>query len=244
MQTRYVYVVVSHFGLDKKWIYANKCSIRVSWINTRFQSTQECQLASRSVQSEHQVLFECYKDIQAAALRAYITAQLSFMILHLHESSEYRNQSIVYREHFRRINDNVRKVFKSKMHEANRLIWMCDPDDFTSLLNWHLFHIKRYGLKCVSLPDTAPGVSHQITNFLQGYVDAEVNLNAEGSCALTCSDYQNTKHHACNADTLCAGLKPENRSIIGCKGKVRGCHGIDDNISVCPAVRTTLLYVH
>lgn len=87
--------------------------------------------------------------------------------------------------------------------------------------------------------DTAPGVSHEITNFQQGYIDAEVNLNAEGSCALTCGDYQNTKHYACNSDTLCAGLKPENRTVIGCKGKVRGCHGLDDSISVCPAVSNT-----
>lgn len=82
----------------------------------------------------------------------------------------------------------------------------------------------------------APGASYEITNFLQGYIDAEVNLNAEGSCALTCGDYQNTKHFACNSDTLCAGLKPENRPVIGCKGKVRGCHALDDSISVCPAV--------
>lgn len=81
-----------------------------------------------------------------------------------------------------------------------------------------------------------PGVSYEITNFLQGYIDAEVNLNAEGSCALTCGDYQNTKQYACNSDTLCAGLKPENRSMISCKGKVRGCHSLDDSITVCPAV--------
>lgn len=90
----------------------------------------------------------------------------------------------------------------------------------------------------------APAASYEITNFLQGYIDAEINLNAEGSCALTCGDYQNTKHYACNSDTLCAGLKPENRSLIGCKGRVRGCHGIDDSISVCPAVRATQSHIH
>lgn len=94
-------------------------------------------------------------------------------------------------------------------------------------------------LSCVG-KHLAPGVSHEITNFLTGYIDAEVNLNAEGSCALTCGDYQNTKHFTCNSDTLCAGLRPEKRSLIGCKGRVRGCHALDDSISVCPAVKDTL----
>ncbi|XP_031620535.1 uncharacterized protein LOC116339055 [Contarinia nasturtii] len=181
------------------------------WSNLQ-NSTQDCQLQSRSVQSEYQMLFEYYKDIQAAALRTYITSQLSYMILHLHESGEFHNQSLVYQEHFRELNAQVRNVFNSKLQQANRDVWACDPLDYN-----------------------APGASYEITNFLQGYIDAEVNLNAEGSCALTCGDYQNTKHFACNSDTLCAGLKPENRAVIGCKGKVRGCHSLDDSISVCPA---------
>ncbi|XP_055324714.1 uncharacterized protein LOC129579092 [Sitodiplosis mosellana] len=181
------------------------------WNNLK-NSTQDCQLQSRSVQSEYQVLFEYYKDIQAAALRTYITAQLSYMILHLHESGDFRNQSLIYEQHFRQTNAEIRNVFKGKLQQANRVVWTCDPLDYS-----------------------APGVSYQITNFLQGYIDAEVNLNAEGSCALTCADYQNTKHFTCNSDTLCAGLRPENRSMIGCKGRVRGCHGLDDSISVCPA---------
>lgn len=104
---------------------------------TRFQSTEECQLASRSVQSEHQVLFEYYKDIQAAALRTYITAQLSYMILHLHESGDFRNQSIVYKEQFHQANADVRKVFASKLESANRDIWTCDPLDYSGSLKCH-----------------------------------------------------------------------------------------------------------
>lgn len=103
---------------------------------------------------------------------------------------------------------------------------MIQPNLFT-----HLFIIRVF-----TLLYSAPGVTHEITNFLQGYIDAEVNLNADGSCALTCGDYQSTKHYACNLGTLCSELKPENRALIGCKGKVRGCHNLDDSISVCPAV--------
>lgn len=91
-------------------------------------------------------------------------------------------------------------------------------------------------LRFVLFLNAVPGLNYELTNFLQGYIDAEVNLNVDGSCALTCGDYQNTKHYACHPGTLCAELKPENRATIGCKGKVRGCHSLDDDISVCPGV--------
>lgn len=80
-------------------------------------------------------MFDFYKDIQAAALRTYITAQLSFMILHLHESGDFRNQSIVYREQFRERNANIRDVFKSKLPLANKDVWSCDPSNYDGELD-------------------------------------------------------------------------------------------------------------
>lgn len=86
--------------------------------------------ASKAILSEYQLLFDYYKDIQAAALRTYITVQLSYMILHLHESGEFRSQSIAYREQFRERNADIRAVFKSKLPLANKDIWSCDAHDF------------------------------------------------------------------------------------------------------------------
>lgn len=80
------------------------------------------------------------------------------------------------------------------------------------------------------------GVSQEITKFLQGYIDNEVNLSPDGSCTMTCSDYQNTRHHECRPDTLCAAMKPHHQKIVSCKGKVRGCHALDDELDVCPSV--------
>lgn len=94
------------------------------------QATEECQLLSRSVQSEHQVLYEYYKDIQAAALRTYITEQLSYMILHLHESGNFREQSLAYQEHFHKISSQIRDAFQMKLQSANRDVWTCDPIDY------------------------------------------------------------------------------------------------------------------
>lgn len=100
-----------------------------------FQSTQNCQLSStRSVQSEYQVLYEYYKDIQAAALRTYITAQLSYMILHLHESGDFRNQSLAYQERFCQTNAEIQNSFKIKLQQANRDVVACDPVNYDGSL--------------------------------------------------------------------------------------------------------------
>lgn len=103
-------------------------------MHNNFQSSSECQLQSRSVQSELQTLFEYYKDIQAASLRTYITAQLSYMMLYLHESGEYRNQSIAYQERFRQISEQVRAAFRNRLQSANREVRTCDPLDYNGLL--------------------------------------------------------------------------------------------------------------
>lgn len=55
------------------------------------------------------------------------------MILHLHESGEYHNQSLIYQDHFRQINAQVRNVFKIKLQQANRDVWTCDPQDYDGL---------------------------------------------------------------------------------------------------------------
>lgn len=81
-----------------------------------------------------------------------------------------------------------------------------------------------------------PGNNLEITNFLRGYIDNEANLNADGSCALTCSDYQNTKQHQCRPDTFCAALNPEQRKKVECKGRIRGCYGLEDELTICPSV--------
>lgn len=80
------------------------------------------------------MIYDYYKDIQAAALRTYITAQLSYMILHLHESGDFRNQSIIYREKFLERNANIRTVFKSKLPLANKDVWSCDALGFDGQL--------------------------------------------------------------------------------------------------------------
>lgn len=76
----------------------------------------------------------------------------------------------------------------------------------------------------------------QITNFLQGYVDNDVNLNNVDTCTKSCSDYKATTSYGCHQETLCAG----DRSLEGstrCFGSIRDCYELDNsNIEVCHTV--------
>lgn len=76
----------------------------------------------------------------------------------------------------------------------------------------------------------------EITNFLQGIVDNEANLNSGSSCAGSCSDYRQTRHFHCQSGSLC------DRSINDhdpreCYGIIRDCQEIDDtDVNICETV--------
>lgn len=57
-------------------------------------------------------------------------AQLSYMILHLHESGNFREQAIEYRKRFTQLHADIQEAFKTRLREANRNIWACDPSDY------------------------------------------------------------------------------------------------------------------
>lgn len=201
----------------------------------------DCQHQTRVLPSVGQAIFEYYKEVQALALRTYITEQLSYMILHLHESGNFHELAKLNQQRFRNQTKEIRQLFKSKLMEAKREIRTCDPENYNGKFQLNelfltLSVIFLFSTILFWLPEH--GVYHEISNFLQGYVDNEVNLNADGSCAMTCSDYQNTRHFECRPDTFCAALRPEQRKIVACRGKVRGCYNFEDELSICPSVRS------
>lgn len=48
-----------------------------------------------------------------------------------------------------------------------------------------------------------------IWSFLSGYIDNEINLTPDGTCAKSCTDFAKTKHFNCANGTMCAELGPE-----------------------------------
>lgn len=67
-----------------------------------------------------------------------------------------------------------------------------------------------------------------MTNFLQGYVDNELNLNTEDSCTQNCADYTKTKNYLCSPDTVCGETDTRHRHLSVCKGNVHDCVDIGD----------------
>lgn len=50
-----------------------------------------------------------------------------------------------------------------------------------------------------------------------------MNLNIDGSCTKSCSDYTNTTHYGCAEGTLCAAAGEKERGIVVCNGRIVGC---------------------
>lgn len=74
---------------------------------------------------------------------------------------------------------------------------------------------------------------YQITRFIQGYVDNEVNIDPEASCSGTCADFTRTRSYDCQSGTLC-GEQHIDRVSTRCNGTVLNCDYVDGDLSACP----------
>lgn len=74
---------------------------------------------------------------------------------------------------------------------------------------------------------------------MQGYIDNEVNLNAENSCSGTCNNYRNTRNYNCQNETLCGH---RNFMKTRCLGEVLNCNTIDTNGIACLVVHKAKIF--
>lgn len=99
------------------------------------------------------------------------------------------------------------------MDTASRDTWKCDP--------------RQYSV----------GTYEAVTNFMQGYLENEGNMNGNNDCKASCSDYHLAENHMCFNGTYCA-QQPEgperDRSI--CRGKIVDCEFIGSDFNVCKSV--------
>lgn len=91
------------------------------------------------------------------------------------------------------------------------------------------FYLQRYD--SISFPDSYT----EITNFVQGYVDNEVNFNPNGSCTRSCSDYTSTRNYGCKNDTLCQ-INYLDKNKTRCDGRITDCTFIESDMSLCANV--------
>lgn len=68
---------------------------------------------------------------------------------------------------------------------------------------------------------------------MQGYIDNEVNLNAERSCSSTCNDFKLTRTNECYNGTLCSH---SNFAKTKCTGDVFDCATIVSDGIACLVV--------
>lgn len=104
-------------------------------------------------------------------------------------------------------------IVRHLLEYSKRDIWRCDPNHYTV------------------------GTYEEVTNFLQGYIDNEVNLNADGTCQNTCEDYQATENYRCYDGTYCEQkTEGAERDRARCNGKVVDCQFVGADLNVCTTV--------
>lgn len=98
------------------------------------------------------------------------------------------------------------------------------------LLFWTISLCSRLIFVCFFL------VSYtEITNFVQGYIDNEVNFNREDTCSKQCDDFHRVDYHVCRNNTLCI-LNYLDKNKTRCDGEIRNCQFIESDMRVCPNV--------
>lgn len=80
------------------------------------------------------------------------------------------------------------------------------------------------------------GYSDEITRFLQGYIDNEVNLNQVNDCKKTCHEYKDTQNYLCFNGSYCAQTEIQEQSELRCNGAVVDCEFIGTDMTICQTV--------
>ncbi|XP_031620531.1 uncharacterized protein LOC116339051 isoform X2 [Contarinia nasturtii] len=171
---------------------------------------KQCDKNVMVIKSANQLIYEYYHDISMAELKAYALVQLSFMFFTVYNRGNFRKQAQDLRDKYLDRTRQTQDIVRHLLENSKRDIWRCDPNHYTV------------------------GTYEEVTNFLQGYIDNEVNLNEESTCQNTCEDYKATKNYRCFDGTYCA-LKSEGaeRDRATCKGKIVDCQFMGNDLNVC-----------
>lgn len=171
-----------------------------------------CSNWSIEISSTNQNLFMFYEILSANVLTSYMKSQRSNMLQVVNKGFE-KHDSEILRTRFNLMYHEISDAAKEYMRQASKLIWMCDRNATNENINLQ-----------------------QVTNFLRGYIDNEINLNAEGSCSGTCSDYKFARNYGCSNGTFCYEQQKVGEADPICRGTIIDCNFIDDKMEICPSV--------
>lgn len=146
----------------------------------------------------------------------------------------YSEQMQILRTTFHERFSRIREITKNVLKTASKAVWKCDVTINNSKYASPADAIAFITTVCRLF--TVYSSYTEITNFLQGFVDNEANLNADASCTATCADYRETRHFQCQSGSLCdRGIN--DHDTAKCNGVMRHCEEIDNSeLNICETV--------
>lgn len=120
----------------------------------------------------------------------------------------------IMRNNYENRRSKILNRLREVMQRADRLVWRCDPP--------HHVEGKTY---------------EQVTRFLQGYVENEVDMSSTRECTQACSSYGRTKNEGCYMDQFCS--KQER-----CTGQIHDCRYAAWSMTICPSVGKIVISIN
>ncbi|KAG4074552.1 hypothetical protein HA402_005617 [Bradysia odoriphaga] len=173
-----------------------------------------CSAWSTEMGSTSHTIFMFYEILSANLLVSYMNSQRFNMIKVIDKGLDQEHDHEIFRTKFTEMYNRITKAALDSLERASRIVWMCDSNEENV------------------------GDSLEITNFLRGYIDNEINLNNEQSCWGTCSDYRFARNYGCYNNTFCDVQRKVGEADPVCRGTIVDCLFIEDKLEVCPSMIT------
>ncbi|KAL0839141.1 hypothetical protein ABMA28_017111 [Loxostege sticticalis] len=159
--------------------------------------------------SQHQLIYDTYNTISLTEIKGYAMMQFSWMLLRIYGKGNYTQEASLTRQRYGERTAQTAAAARAALAMAKRDLYRCDP------------------------PQHIEGETYaEVTRLLQGYIENEVDMNADGTCRDNCAAYTVAENHGCFKDQFCAKQN-------ACKGRILNCKYIDSDMWVCPSSRTS-----
>ncbi|CAH2048299.1 unnamed protein product, partial [Iphiclides podalirius] len=153
--------------------------------------------------SQHQLIYDMYNTISLTEIKGYAMMQFSWMLLRIYGKGNFTQEASLTRQRYGERSARTATAAKNALAMARRDLYRCDP------------------------PAHKEGETYaEVTRLLQGYIENEVDMNAEGTCRDNCGYYTLAESHGCFKDQFCT-KQPK------CKGRIIDCQYIDSDMWVC-----------
>ncbi|CAH2981054.1 unnamed protein product [Chilo suppressalis] len=157
--------------------------------------------------SPHQLIYDTYNTISLTEIKGYAMMQFSWMLLRIYGKGNFTQEASLTRQRYSERTAQTAAAARAALSVAKRDLHRCDP------------------------PQHKEGETYaEVTRFLQGYVENEVDMNSDGTCRDNCAYYSVAERYGCFKDMYCSKQRV-------CNGRILNCQYIDSDMWICPAKR-------